>query len=186
MLIKRDLQDAFRHIRIAPQNLRLPGFCWEGTYWVDCSLPFGLRTAPYIFDLFAKALHWTLLTFWPAHRCLYLQVHQRFHCTGIHTCALAPLRPEIGQRMVTSFPETYNSAINFSSTTFREFAHRCIVPLLQSTELRKFWSRFCNSERLQMVNLEQPEAYPPGRNTQDETVYGDYVLTREVAYAATA
>jgi hypothetical protein len=60
MLIKRDLQDAFRHIPIAPQDLWLLGFCWEGTYWVDCFLPFGLRTAPYIFDLFAKALHWIL------------------------------------------------------------------------------------------------------------------------------
>jgi hypothetical protein len=27
---------------------------------VDCLLLFGLRTAPYIFDLFAKALHWIL------------------------------------------------------------------------------------------------------------------------------
>jgi hypothetical protein len=59
-LVKRDLQDAFRHIPIAPQDLWLLGFCWEGTYWVDCFLPFGLRTAPYIFDLFAKALHWIL------------------------------------------------------------------------------------------------------------------------------
>jgi hypothetical protein len=61
-LIKRDLQDAFRHIPIAPQDLWLLGFCWEDTYWVDCFLPFGLRTAPYIFDLFAKALHWILDT----------------------------------------------------------------------------------------------------------------------------
>jgi hypothetical protein len=60
VLIKRDLQDAFRHIPIAPQDTWLLGFCWEGTYWVDCFLPFGLRTAPYIFDLFAKALHWIL------------------------------------------------------------------------------------------------------------------------------
>jgi hypothetical protein len=59
-LIKRDLQDAFRHIPIAPQDVWLLGFCWEGSYWVDCFLPFGLRTAPYIFDLFAKALHWIL------------------------------------------------------------------------------------------------------------------------------
>jgi hypothetical protein len=60
MLIKRDLQDAFHHIPIAPQDLWLLGFFWEDTYWVDCFLPFGLRTAPYIFDLFAKALHWIL------------------------------------------------------------------------------------------------------------------------------
>jgi hypothetical protein len=60
MLVKRDLQDAFRHIPIAPQDHWLLGFYWEGTYWADCFLPFGLRTAPYIFDLFAKALHWIL------------------------------------------------------------------------------------------------------------------------------
>ena len=26
-------------------------------YWVDCFLPFGLRTSPFLFDLFAKGLH---------------------------------------------------------------------------------------------------------------------------------
>jgi hypothetical protein len=36
------------------------GFCWEGSYWVECFVPFGLRTASYNFDLFAKALHWIL------------------------------------------------------------------------------------------------------------------------------
>lgn len=34
MLIKQDLQDAFRHIPIASQDLWLLGFCWEGTYCV--------------------------------------------------------------------------------------------------------------------------------------------------------
>jgi hypothetical protein len=32
MLVKRDLQDAFRHIPIAPQDHWLLGFYWEGTY----------------------------------------------------------------------------------------------------------------------------------------------------------
>ena len=61
ILVKRDLADAFRHIPIAISNYWLPGFYWDNSYWIDCFLPFGLRTAPFIFDLFAKGLHWILV-----------------------------------------------------------------------------------------------------------------------------
>ena len=57
ILIKRDLADAFRHIPVAPEDYWLLGFCWNQEYWVDCFLPFGLRTSPFLFDLFAKGLH---------------------------------------------------------------------------------------------------------------------------------
>ena len=55
-LIKRDLADAFRHIPVAPQDHWLLGFFWNEQYWLDCFLPFGLRTSPYLFDLFAKGI----------------------------------------------------------------------------------------------------------------------------------
>ena len=57
ILIKRDLADAFRHIPVAPEDYWLLGFTWNQEHWVDCFLPFGLRTAPFLFDLFAKSLH---------------------------------------------------------------------------------------------------------------------------------
>ena len=60
ILVKKDLSEAFRHIPVAEEDLWLLGFQWEGEYWVDRFLPFGLRTAPYLFDLFAKGLHWML------------------------------------------------------------------------------------------------------------------------------
>ena len=60
ILIKRYLADAFRHIPVAPDDHWLLGFCWDGTYWTDSFLPFGLRTSPFIFDLFAKGLHFLL------------------------------------------------------------------------------------------------------------------------------
>ena len=60
-MVKRDLSDAFRHIPIAPSNWWLLSFFWDNTYWIDRFLLFGLRTMPYIFDLFAKALCWMLL-----------------------------------------------------------------------------------------------------------------------------
>lgn len=66
VMVKRDLADAFRHIPIAESDWWLLGFFWDGHYYIDRFLPFGLRTAPFIFDLFAKALHWILVAvlFW--------------------------------------------------------------------------------------------------------------------------
>jgi hypothetical protein len=60
ILQKRDLKDAFRMIPISPFNYWLFIFEWNGRQYVDLFLPFGLRTAPFIFNLFSEALHWIL------------------------------------------------------------------------------------------------------------------------------
>lgn len=60
-LVKRDLKDAFRHVPVASSDSWLLGFFCDGFYWVDRFLPFGLRTSPFLFDLFAKGLHWILI-----------------------------------------------------------------------------------------------------------------------------
>ena len=59
--VKRDLKDAFRHIPVATSDQWLLGFYCDGCYWIERYLPFGLRTSPFIFDLFAKALNWILI-----------------------------------------------------------------------------------------------------------------------------
>ena len=61
IFVKRDLKDAFRHIPIATSDQWLLGFYCDGCYWMERYLPFGLRTAPFLFDLFAKALNWILI-----------------------------------------------------------------------------------------------------------------------------
>ena len=58
VLMKRDLKSAFRHISVSPLDHWLLIFEWNGKFYVDMFLPFGLRTAPRIFNLFAEALHW--------------------------------------------------------------------------------------------------------------------------------
>ena len=59
--VKRDLKDAFRHIPVSTSDQWLLGFYCDGHYWKERYLPFGLRTSPFIFDLFAKALNWILV-----------------------------------------------------------------------------------------------------------------------------
>src|SRR5579859_2249844 len=56
VMMKGDLKAPFRHIPISPCDYRLLLFEWQGRYYVDIFLPFGLHTAPRIFNLFAKAL----------------------------------------------------------------------------------------------------------------------------------
>ena len=62
ILMKRDLKSAFRHIPINPCDHWLLLFEWQGKFYVDMFLPFGLRTAPRIFNFFAEALHWVFET----------------------------------------------------------------------------------------------------------------------------
>ena len=62
VMMKRDLKSAFRHVPIAPCDYWLLLFEWQGKFYVDMFLPFGLRTAPRIFNLFAEALHWIFET----------------------------------------------------------------------------------------------------------------------------
>ena len=59
-MIKHDFESAFRHIPISPYNSPLLGFHWENKFYAKRLLPFGLWTAPYLFNLFAKVFHWIL------------------------------------------------------------------------------------------------------------------------------
>ena len=63
IIMKRDMKDAFRVIPVAPHHRWLLGFSWKGKYYTECVLPFGLSTAPFIFNLFAEAWHWILVNF---------------------------------------------------------------------------------------------------------------------------
>lgn len=60
LIFKRDIKDAFRNIPVAIGDHWLLGFEWDGILYKETCLPFGLRTAPAIFNLFAEALHWIL------------------------------------------------------------------------------------------------------------------------------
>jgi len=57
VLVKRDFESAIRHIPISPLEAPLLGFHWEGAYYAEQCLPFGLRRAPDIFNLFAEVFH---------------------------------------------------------------------------------------------------------------------------------
>ncbi|CDW96714.1 hypothetical protein [Sporisorium scitamineum] len=59
-LWKSDLTDAFRHVVTATEDARLLGFTFDNKFYMETGLTFGGRSAPWLFNLFAEALHWIL------------------------------------------------------------------------------------------------------------------------------
>ena len=60
LMDKIDIRHAFRICPLRSEDHELLGTYWEGFYFIDVQLPFGLRTAVFIFNSFADALHWIL------------------------------------------------------------------------------------------------------------------------------
>ena len=59
-MAKTDLKSPFRLIAIHPDDWHLLGMYWKAQYFVYLYLPFGLRSAPYIFNQLSDALQWVL------------------------------------------------------------------------------------------------------------------------------
>ena len=60
LLSKIDLKNAFQLIPVCPADWNLLGIFWQGKYYIDTCLPFGLHSAPCIFNHLATAIHWIL------------------------------------------------------------------------------------------------------------------------------
>ena len=72
LMAKVDLKSAFRIIPVARHDWELLGLFWRGNYYIDTCLPFGLRSAPFLFNQFADALHWILANNYNLHLIHYL------------------------------------------------------------------------------------------------------------------
>jgi len=60
MLAKLDIKHTFCLCPVHLADLELVGTHWEGQYYIDLHLPFGLRSSPYLFNRLADALEWIL------------------------------------------------------------------------------------------------------------------------------
>ena len=61
LMTKIDVKSAFRIIPVHPTDRHLLGMRWQGSLYIDKCLPFGLRSAPKLFNLIADLLHWILV-----------------------------------------------------------------------------------------------------------------------------
>ena len=60
LLAKFDVESAYRIIPVHPNDLDLLVMQWQGNYFVDITLPFGLPSVPYVFSSVADLVEWVL------------------------------------------------------------------------------------------------------------------------------
>ena len=60
-LAKTNIESAFRLVPLRPLDYELFRMYWEGSYYYDKVLPFGLRSAPFLFNLLSDAIEWILI-----------------------------------------------------------------------------------------------------------------------------
>ena len=70
-MAKVDLKNAFQLCPVRKEDWHLLGIRWRGRYYVDKCLPFGLRSAPYLFNLVAEALEWILMHYFSIKFCFH-------------------------------------------------------------------------------------------------------------------
>ena len=59
-MAKTDVKHAFRLVPVRPADWPLLGVHWEEKFYIDKCLPFGLRSAPFLFNRIAEAFEWIL------------------------------------------------------------------------------------------------------------------------------
>ena len=59
-MAKTDIESAFRFFPVHPHDWKLLGMSWNGFYYFDEVLPFGLRSAPLIFNQLSDAIVWLM------------------------------------------------------------------------------------------------------------------------------
>ena len=71
LLSKIDLKNAFRLIPVRQEDWNLLGIYWQNEYYIDTCLPFGLRSAPFLFNQLADAIHWILQNNYDVYHLLH-------------------------------------------------------------------------------------------------------------------
>ena len=60
LMSKMDIKQAFRILPVKPSQWPLLGTFWQGNYYIETRLPFGLRSSPGIFNRFADCVCWII------------------------------------------------------------------------------------------------------------------------------
>lgn len=70
-LVKFDVEAAFKQVPVRPEDRPLLGLKWDGKYYYELTLPFGLRSSGNRWEMYALALEW----FFRHHLGIELVIH---------------------------------------------------------------------------------------------------------------
>ena len=86
LMAKLDVKSAYRIVPVHPQDRHLLGMQWKDGVYVDAALPFGLRSAPKIFNALADAVEWIVREHGVSHLWHYLDDYITCGPAGSEEC----------------------------------------------------------------------------------------------------
>ena len=101
LLAKFDVESAYRIIPVHSHDRYLLGMKWRGYYFIDLALPFGLRSAPFIFSSFADLLEWILKLNYEVQFLLHYL--DDFHTLGPHDSPVCRQNLDICVRQLSAW-----------------------------------------------------------------------------------
>ena len=72
LLAKTDLENAYKQVPVHPRDFELLGFQFDGEFYFDKTLPFGLSYSCNLFERFSSALQWILETKFSVSHCVHI------------------------------------------------------------------------------------------------------------------
>ena len=93
-MAKTDQKSAFHLMPIHPDDWNLLGIYWQSQYYIDLYLPFGLRSAPFLFNQISDALEWILKYNYGLRHVIhilddfFIAEHKTIDCLGSFTTLL--------------------------------------------------------------------------------------------------
>lgn len=162
LLGKLDLRDAFRHIPVRPADWHYLGFTWLDRLWYDIVLSFGLSSAPYIFNLFAEALHWIISRHIPAFLRHYLDdflpVFRQGTSWELASAALEWIQA-LGTQLGLSFQESKTegpaTCLTFLGIEIDTLAMEARLPADKLDRLHALLSTWCLRDRCNLRELQE-------------------------------
>ncbi|KAL5517936.1 hypothetical protein EMCRGX_G003583 [Ephydatia muelleri] len=135
-----DLKAAFRLIPVQAADWVHLGICWRGQFYVDACLPFGLRSAPALFNHYAEALDWIMANNYGAQLLHYLDDFLLVGPPGKDTCQEAMSRmltvcDQLGIPVASEKLEGPTTALTFLGIVLDTSAQQLRLPLDKLEEL---------------------------------------------------
>eukprot|EP00731_Ephydatia_muelleri_P014011 Em0007g1321a len=144
LMAKIDLKAAFRLIPVQAADWVHLGICWRRQFYVDTCLPFGLRSAPALFNHYAEALDWIMANNYGAQLLHYLDDF------------LLPARTHLGIPVASEKLEGPTTALTFLGIVLDTSAQQLQLPpdkLEELTGLIRSWLSRHKATKRELLSL---------------------------------
>ena len=162
LMAKVDIEKAYRIVPIRPEDRYLLGMKWRDKYFVDLALPFGLRSAPGIFNTLADLFEWILQNYYDAADILhYLDDYFTFGPAGSPTCSnsvnsIQQASRDLGLPLALDKWEGPTTCLIFLGIELNSVSMTARLPTDTLTELQSiisYWTqkKFCTRKLLESI-----------------------------------